>query len=110
MTPMRPAPPLLLLALVAGCTGVQSPPLPQADFVLVDKSDRTLELHRKGQIIRTYRGIQLGDAPLGHKQFEGDEKTPEGRYLIDYCNPNSSYHLSLHISYPDQADRAYAEE
>ena len=78
--------------------------------MLVDKSDRTLELHRKGKLIRTYRGIQLGDAPHGHKQFEGDEKTPEGRYTIDYRNPESSYHLSLHISYPGAADRAYAEE
>ena len=49
-------------------------------------------------------GIQLGDAPIGHKQFEGDEKTPEGRYTLDYGNPDSSYHLSLHISYPNAAD------
>lgn len=58
---------------------------------------------------RTYRGIQLGDAPQGHKQFEGDERTPEGRYLIDYGNPRSAYHLSLHISYPNAADKAFAE-
>jgi murein L,D-transpeptidase YafK len=99
-----------LLVSVAGCTGVESPPLPQADFVLVDKSDRTLILQRKGKAIRIYRGIQLGDAPQGHKQFEGDERTPEGRYTIDYRNPRSSYHLSLHISYPNQADTAFAQD
>lgn len=98
-----------LLVSATGCAGIQAPP-PQADFVLVDKSDRTLELHRRGTVIRTYRGIQLGDAPEGHKQFEGDEKTPEGRYTIDYRNPVSSYHLSLHISYPNAADTAYAKE
>jgi murein L,D-transpeptidase YafK len=46
---------------------------------------------------------------VGHKQFEGDERTPEGRYVIDYGNPNSAYHLSLHISYPNAQDRAFAE-
>lgn len=80
----------------------------QADFVLVDKSDRVLLLLRDGRVIRSYRDIQLGDAPEGHKRFQGDERTPEGRYVIDYRNPRSSYHLSLHISYPDADDRAFA--
>lgn len=80
----------------------------QVDFVRVDKSDRTLTLYAEGRAVRTYAGIQLGDAPVGPKRFQGDERTPEGRYVIDYGNPNSSYHLSLHISYPDRSDRAYA--
>ena len=46
----------------------------------------------------------------GRKRFQGDERTPEGRYTIDYHNPRSAYHLSLHISYPNPADRAYADE
>ena len=78
------------------------------DFVRVDKSDRTLTLYAEGQVVRTYTGIQLGDEPFGAKRFQGDERTPEGRYTIDYGNPSSAYHLSLHISYPDAADRAYA--
>jgi murein L,D-transpeptidase YafK len=98
-----------LLLVMAGCTGVPHP-LPQADFVIIDKSGRTLTLLRKGAAIRSYAGIQLGDAPEGHKRFEGDEKTPEGRYTIDYRNPDSAYHLSLHISYPNAADAAFAEE
>jgi len=65
-------------------------------------------LYSAGQPVRTITGIQLGDAPTGPKHFQGDERTPEGRYTIDYGNPGSSYHLSLHISYPDARDAAYA--
>jgi murein L,D-transpeptidase YafK len=118
---MRRAPIIAVLLLAAGCTqpnesarrGRPLPPFPpialsRADFVLVEKSDRTLTLFAAGQPIRTYRGLQLGDAPEGHKHFEGDERTPEGRYTIDTRNPASAYHLSLHISYPNAADRAFA--
>jgi len=79
-----------------------------ADYLLVDKSDRLLIAYAGGQPIRAYRGIQFGDAPMGHKRFQGDERTPEGRYVIDTRNPRSSYHLSLRISYPNAADRAHA--
>ncbi|WP_209347081.1 L,D-transpeptidase family protein [Pontixanthobacter sp. CEM42] len=79
------------------------------DFLLVDKSDGTLAAYLDGELIKTYRDISFGDAPSGHKQFEGDERTPEGRYTIDARNPNSAYHLSLRISYPNAQDRAYAE-
>ena len=58
--------------------------------------------------VHTIRGIQLGDVPVGAKQFEGDEKTPEGHFTIDYGNPNSAYHLSLHIDYPRAEHVAYA--
>lgn len=80
-----------------------------ADFILIDKSDRTMWVYSGGAAIRTYTGLQFGDAPRGHKHFEGDERTPEGRYTIDFGNENSSYYLSLHISYPNEADRAYAK-
>ena len=79
-----------------------------ADYLLVDKSDRLLIAYRAGEPIRAYRGIQFGDDPTGHKQFQGDEKTPEGRYTIDWRNPQSRYHLSLRISYPNADDRAFA--
>ncbi|MDG6078796.1 hypothetical protein E3U23_06265 [Erythrobacter litoralis] len=80
-----------------------------ADFVLVDKSDRMLQVYRDGVVIHEIGGLQFGDAPLGHKQFEGDERTPEGRYTIDFGNPQSRYHLSLHVSYPNAVDRARAK-
>jgi len=79
-----------------------------ADYLLVDKSDRLLIAYRAGEPIRAYRGIQFGDQPSGHKQFQGDERTPEGRYTIDWRNPQSRFHLSLRISYPNADDRAHA--
>lgn len=94
---------------LAGCAPVRETAAPLApDFVLVDKSDRTLTLYAAGRLVRTYGGLQFGDRPQGHKRFEGDEKTPEGRYTIDARNPNSAFHLSLRISYPNAADRAFA--
>lgn len=78
------------------------------DLVRVDKSERTLTLYAGGQAVRTYTGIQLGGEPVGAKRFQGDERTPEGRYAIDFGNPGSAYHLSLHISYPAARDRAFA--
>ncbi|MGL5838900.1 MAG: L,D-transpeptidase family protein [Sphingorhabdus sp.] len=80
----------------------------KADRIVVDKSDRTLILYKEGREIHRYTGIRFGDRPKGHKRFEGDEKTPEGDYKIDGRNPASRYHLSLRISYPNAADRAYA--
>ncbi len=84
--------------------------LPIADFLLVDKSERLLIAYRAGKPIRAYRSLRFGEAPRGHKRFEGDERTPEGRYTIDARNPRSSYHLSLRISYPNAADRAFAAQ
>ena len=98
-------PGLAALLLIAGPAAAQEA---QVDLVRVDKSERTLTLYAGGRPVRTYTGIQLGDEPVGPKRFEGDERTPEGRYTIDYGNPNSAYHLSLHISYPTAADVAYA--
>lgn len=80
----------------------------EVDFLLVDKSERLMIAYAGGQPVRAYRGLQFGDAPQGHKRFEGDERTPEGRYVIAGRNPGSAYHLSLKISYPNAADRAYA--
>lgn len=100
----------VLPALLLSTSGLQAgtAPLPLADFVLVDKAARVLTLYAGGKPIRSYRGVQLGDAPQGHKRFQGDERTPEGRYTIDYGNPRSAYYLSLHVSYPNAADRTYA--
>jgi murein L,D-transpeptidase YafK len=64
-----------------------------------------LELLRNGKVIAVFP-VALGRSPVGGKEKQGDMRTPEGRYTIDWHNPNSLYHLSLHISYPDKADRA----
>ena len=80
----------------------------RADYVLVDKSDRSLTLFNQGTALKTYTSLQFGDAPIGHKHFQGDERTPEGLYTIHTRNPNSAYHLSLRVSYPNANDRAFA--
>jgi murein L,D-transpeptidase YafK len=81
----------------------------KADRILVDKSDRTLILYKGQEEVARYTGIRFGDVPQGHKQFEGDEKTPEGEYTIDGRNPGSSYHRSLRVSYPNARDVAFAK-
>jgi len=78
------------------------------DYLIVDKSERLMGAYAGGQPVKAWRGLQFGDAPEGHKQFEGDERTPEGRYTIEGRNPGSAYHLSLKVSYPNAEDRAFA--
>lgn len=82
----------------------------KADRIMVDKSDRIMILYRANKEIMRYTDFKLGDAPVGHKHFEGDEKTPEGTYRISGRNTGSRYHLSLRISYPHAADVAYAKK
>ncbi len=99
----------IALMLAAGAAQADSSlQLPEVDYIRVLKSARQMQLWSGDRLVRTIDGIQLGDDPVGHKQFQGDERTPEGRYLIDFGNPRSSYHLSLHISYPNAADQAFA--
>ncbi|MCJ2182968.1 L,D-transpeptidase family protein [Novosphingobium sp. 1949] len=102
--------PLFLLVAAAGPARPSAPlTLPEVDMIRVFKGARTMELWQGARRVHVITGIQLGGQPLGPKRFEGDQRTPEGRYTIDWANPNSRYHLSLHISYPDAADRAYAQ-
>jgi murein L,D-transpeptidase YafK len=77
------------------------------DRIVVEKSARRLSMFRDGVQIKTVR-IALGRNPLGAKQEEGDTKTPEGIYKIDGRNPQSSFHLALHISYPSDEDNKRA--
>lgn len=79
----------------------------KADEIVVFKSERRLELRKAGRILRSYR-IALGRNPIGHKLYQGDNRTPEGRYRIDMRNPRSAYYRSLRISYPDRTDQDVA--
>jgi murein L,D-transpeptidase YafK len=79
------------------------------DRIVVEKSARRLSLFRNAVRIKTYP-IALGRNPVGAKQEEGDMKTPEGIYKIDGRNPQSSFHLALHISYPSEDDDKRAAE
>jgi len=76
----------------------------QATKIVVDKKARKLMLLHDTDVLKTY-DVSLGRAPVGTKQQEGDSRTPEGRYLVDAKNPGSRFHLALHVSYPDAADR-----
>lgn len=77
--------------------------LPMADRVVVEKSERRLTLMRAGVPFRSFR-VWLGLAPKGHKEQEGDFRTPEGVYRLDAKNPQSDYFLSIHVSYPNRED------
>jgi len=91
-------PGLLLLALVGTAQANQ-----KVDLVLVKKSERKLMLMSNGEAFKTYR-ISLGPRPQGHKQFSGDERTPEGRYFLDYKKDSSHFYKAIHISYPNEMD------
>ena len=81
---------------------------PEVTQIQVFKADRMMYLISNGTVLKKYK-IAMGGNPVGHKQFEGDQKTPEGAYVIDRRNGNSAFHLSLGISYPNEADRAFAD-
>jgi murein L,D-transpeptidase YafK len=105
---------LLLFLLLLGVAGIglmvaahlNLHPLPRnvvADRVLVEKSARRLSLFAGEKALKIYR-VALGRAPAGAKEYEGDQRTPEGIYSIDFHKSDSDYHLALHISYPEQRD------
>ncbi|EJC85701.1 hypothetical protein Rleg4DRAFT_7590 [Rhizobium leguminosarum bv. trifolii WSM2297] len=99
----------LMARIGSGSLPPDAPQEQQADLIRVYKSERRMVLLKGDVPISTYR-ISLGQAAdAGPKHQEGDEKTPEGRYEIDWRNPKSMAHLSLHISYPNPDDRRNAQ-
>lgn len=84
------------------------PDIGTATLVTIEKTTRRLTLFDRDVILATYE-IALGSDPVGAKRERGDGRTPEGEYVIDYRNPQSRFHRSLHISYPSPADRAQAK-
>jgi murein L,D-transpeptidase YafK len=84
-------------------------PVEQADRIVIVKSERTMTLLRQGKVLKTYK-VALGHQPRGPKGQAGDNRTPEGEYTIDLRNAHSQFHLSLRISYPNQADRERARK
>lgn len=77
--------------------------------IYVRKHRREMFLMHHDKVVAQYL-IQLGSRPVGHKRQEGDGRTPEGRYRITHKNPNSAFHLSLGISYPNQQDIRQARQ
>jgi murein L,D-transpeptidase YafK len=100
---------------VSASAGGSGPSLPyagsssfeMAERIVVEKASRRLMLLRGGDVIATYP-VKLGLNPYGHKQREGDFRTPEGSYHLSRRNPRSEFFLSLEVSYPSPADRARA--
>jgi murein L,D-transpeptidase YafK len=82
---------------------LSSKPGERPDEIVIYKSKRIMELRRRGEIVRRYR-IALGRNPKGHKLYQGDNRTPEGKYRIDLRNGNSQFYKSMRISYPDNTD------
>lgn len=80
-----------------------------ADRIIIEKAARRLTLLRGADVLKSYN-VSLGSDPIGHKQREGDGRTPEGTYAIDFKHPRSRFHLALRISYPNAADRDSARQ
>ncbi|MCB5199236.1 L,D-transpeptidase family protein [Loktanella sp. TSTF-M6] len=98
-------------AFLAACAGKPARFLtyngPEVTRVQVFKGQRILQLLHNNQLLKQYE-MEMGFAPEGHKVVEGDGRTPEGAYRINRRNPNSRFHLSLGISYPNSRDIAVA--
>jgi murein L,D-transpeptidase YafK len=100
----------IALLLVLACASLaRAQDVPAVTHVVVDKSERRLELLAEGVAVRSYR-VALGREPVGPKVEAGDNRTPEGLYTIDGRNARSRFHRALHISYPNAQDRRRAAE
>ncbi|SDD75483.1 L,D-transpeptidase catalytic domain [Paracoccus isoporae] len=99
------------LLAIAGCAAPESKfktyDGPQVTRVDLFKSQRLMRLYSGNTVLKQYN-FGLGFAPVGNKLYEGDGKTPEGLYYVDRRNPNSRYHLSVGIDYPNASDKARA--
>jgi murein L,D-transpeptidase YafK len=99
---------LLTLLLASGAEeAAELDSTDKADRIRILKSERQLQLLHDGRVLKTYP-IALGAHPVGAKRRRGDGRTPEGYYILDGRNAKSLYHRSLHLSYPNDIDRARA--
>src|SRR5580704_4267550 len=98
----------VLAGLLCALGTSQTAPTPlHADRVVVLKKERTLQLLNQGKVIKTYK-VALGGDPVGPKTRQGDHKTPEGVYVLNFRNAHSQFYKSMHISYPNEHDQAEA--
>jgi murein L,D-transpeptidase YafK len=93
---------ILLVPAISFATG-------KADSVLVVKSESKLCLMNENKVVKAYHAT-FGANPKGHKQQEGDERTPEGKYILDHKNEDSSFFKAIHISYPNDEDKKRAKQ
>lgn len=83
--------------------------LPKADRVVVLKTARKLILLQGERVLRVFR-VALGRYPTGHKHQEGDNRTPEGTYTLDFKLEDSDFYKAIRVSYPNDRDMSYARE
>jgi len=81
----------------------------QADRILVLKKEKRMILMNNGETLKSYK-VALGRHPSGRKISQGDFRTPEGKYTLDYRNSKSRFYRSIHISYPNSDDMADAKK
>ena len=99
-----------LVFMTSRCVAKSATPrTDSADRIVVEKSARTMKLMHGAKILKTYK-VALSREPVGAKEREGDHKVPEGEYVVDSKNSRSRFHLALHISYPNGADREKARK
>lgn len=96
-----------LFLLLGCCLMLATLASANVDRLVVNKSARKMFLFEGDKLLRSYE-IALGKNPVGHKERQGDYRTPEGRYLLDWRNPQSRFYRSIHISYPNESDRRRA--
>jgi murein L,D-transpeptidase YafK len=108
---MRVRSAILLFASILQTTGLTANVTPhnKVDLILVEKSAHMMTLLSKGKTLKTNQ-VALSKQPVGAKERVGDHKVPEGRYIVDEKKATSRFHLALHISYPNVADRARAQK
>jgi murein L,D-transpeptidase YafK len=102
---------LLFLTSLMQASAPSGTPAPRdkGDLMVIDKSAHTMTLLSNGNARKTYH-VALSTVPVGAKERVGDHKVPEGKYTIDEKKPQSRFHLALHVSYPNPADRARAKK
>jgi murein L,D-transpeptidase YafK len=96
---------ILVFCIASASASAQLPSVAHGhvDLVVIYKAERLLQLRSKGRVVRSFK-VALGGEPEGHKLREGDGKTPEGVYTLDWRNANSQFYRSMHISYPRDDD------
>jgi murein L,D-transpeptidase YafK len=105
-------PVIVLLLITAGFYAwLPASPFPPIaiDQIVVTKSSHRMVLMHQSSILRSYQ-VSLGRGSIGPKTRAGDHRTPEGNYIIDWRNPQSRFHRSLHISFPNSGDLQRAKQ
>lgn len=81
----------------------------KVDYIVVQKKDWLMSLWKDGRVLKTYPIMAMGANPVGQKVYEGDERTPEGKYFISDKHVSQNFQKFLEISYPNDHDKTLAK-